>query len=232
MHPENHEQKSSLIREIWLCTKAVLLSTATILLEYIGALLFGSIALFADMLHIFSDCSTYLMRGIVAFVTIYHPEKEEILNKYFVWLSWVLLLIADIIIFKEAIERIYFPQEVIGDWTLYTAILGFVLNAILVWMMHKTPESERGIRHHAMDAHALSDMMVSVGVILSAIIIMTTGFQAADWIVALAIAIYLFVGPFFSLTRQIAKGEWTLKHDHDHHEHEDHDECEHDHHHH
>jgi len=216
-----HEYNDTKKRELRLYATAIILSLVTILLEYSGALWFGSVALFADMLHVAADGSTYLMLGAVAFITVFRPEKENLLNKYCVWTAWVLLLIADIMIFNEAISRIYFPREVIGEWTLYTAFLGLVLNAIIVFMMHKTPKEERDIRHHAMDAHALSDLMVSVGVIFSAVVIMTTGFQAADWIVALAIALYLFAGPLFSLTKKIQQGEWTLEHEH-HHEHDHH----------
>jgi len=209
-------------RELRLYNTAFLLSVLTAVIEFAASFVWGSVALFSDAAHIVSDGSTYGLLALVVLASRFYPSREMSLNKLSVWIAWAFLLVADIMIFREAISRIISPHDILAGWTLFTAVLGLVLNAIIVRMMHKTPKDEHNIRHSAMWSHAISDLLVSAGVIFSAGIVLITGIQAADWIVALVVAGYLFVGPFLALTKQIMQGEWELSHEHHHDdEHED-----------
>ena len=155
--------------------------------------------------------------ALVLVISKYHPEQELLWTKVAVCSAFALLFFGDWLVFREAIERIFAPCEVLGGWTFVTATVSFGLNAFVVRMMNKIPKEEHNIRHDSMSFHALSDMWVSVGVIASSVIIIATGWYAADWIMALAIAFYLLF-LLCALAIRIVRGDWKIGHDHDHHE--------------
>ena len=212
--PKNHSHPHKQSRELNLYVLAFALSLFAGIIEIaVRYLISGSVSLFGDAAHGISDGSTYGLLALVLVICKYRPEQELVWTKIAVWFSFTLLFFGDYLVFSEAIERFFIPREVLGGWTFITATFSFGLNLFVVWMLQKIPKEEHNIRHDSMSFHALSDMFVSVGVIVSSLIIIATGWYATDWIMAFAIAFYLLF-LLCVLAIRIIRGDWKIGHDH------------------
>lgn len=192
---------------------SLFVGTAEIIVQYFMS---HAVSMLGDGTHGINDGFSF---GILAFVmakTIRYPEQEPYWTHKGVWTSFWLLAISDAFVFWQAIERFFSPHEVFAWWTFYTTAICLLLNALVVLMMYLLPKTKRNIRHDSVLFHALSDMWVSVGVLISAIIIINTNWYAADWIMAFVIAFYLLF-LLFKLLKRILNEDCEIGHDHDHH---------------
>jgi len=227
-HSPPHTRKNAHDQEFRLYVIFFALSLFAGIVEIVVKyLISNSVSLFGDGTHGINDGLSYLLLALVLVFSGYCPKWELTFTKIGVWLSFLLLFFGDYLVFSEAIERYFVPEEIHGWWTLSTVAFSFGLNLFVVWMIGKTKKEERNIRHDSVFFHALSDLWVSVGVILSAFIISVTGWYAADWIMAFVIAFYLLF-LLCVLAIRIVRGNWKIGHDHSHGE----DGEEHEHHHH
>ncbi|MCK9351646.1 MAG: cation diffusion facilitator family transporter [Candidatus Paceibacterota bacterium] len=219
-HSPPQAAKTAHVRELRLYLIAFTLSLFAGAIEIaVRYLLSNSVSLFGDAAHGIADGSTYGLLALVLIVSKHYSDMELPWTKAAVFVSFLLLFFGDYLVFSEAIERFFDPQEVLGWWTCLTAGISLVLNGIVVLMMYKIPKHEHNIRHDSMLFHALSDAWVSAGVIASAAIIAITNWYAADWIMAFIIAFYLLF-LLCVLAIRIVRGDWKIGHDHDHSEHE------------
>lgn len=210
-------------RELGLSTRALALCLIAGAIELYAVYVAGSVALLSDVVHIGSDALSYLVSIAVIGVAFAFPSRTQKATTVGVVLILVLLVVGDWLIFCEATKRMLIPHEVLGLPTLLAAIAGLVLNAIVLFISRRTtPKHKQNIRHASIDAHALSDLAVSVAVILAALIIWLTDWRATDWIVAFGVAFYLLCGPIFNLARRILRSNLHLsdighEHRHEHH---------------
>jgi cobalt-zinc-cadmium efflux system protein len=216
-------QKDSKRQELHLYIFIFAITLFAGLLEIaVGYFISGSISLFGDATHGISDGFNYGMLAFILVKIMRDPDQEEYWTQRGVWISFCLLALGDAIVFWQAIERFLSPHEVLGWWTFYTTATCLLLNVLVVWMMHRLPGKERNIRHDSVLFHALSDALVSVGVLISAIIIINTNWYSADWIMAFVIAFYLLF-LLYKLWMRIKHEDWEIGHDHDEHEHHHHE---------
>ncbi|MFA5831465.1 MAG: cation transporter [Candidatus Paceibacterota bacterium] len=187
----------------------------------------GAVSLLGDGTHGISDGFNYGMLAFVLIKIMNHPEQELYWTKKGVWISFWLLALGDFFVFWQAIERFLSPHEVLGWWTFYTTAFCLLINAFVVWVMYRLPEKEHNIRHDSVLFHALSDAWVSVGVLISSVIIINTGWYSADWIMAFVIAFYLLF-LLYKLLERIRKEDWRIGHVHEH-DHEEEGEEKHEH---
>jgi cobalt-zinc-cadmium efflux system protein len=178
-----------------------------------------SVSLFGDGTHGINDGFSY---GILAFVTakiMCSPEQERYWTQKGVWTSFWLLAFGDALVFWQAIDRFLSPHEVLSWWTFYTTAACLFFNAFVVLTLYLLPKAKRNIRHDSVLFHALSDMWVSIGVLVSAVIIISTNWYSADWIMAFVIAFYLLF-LLFKMLKRILNEDWEIGHNHNHnHEH-------------
>lgn len=184
-------------------------------IELYAVYIAGSVALFSDVIHIGSDALTYLATFCLIGLAYIFRSAQKMATIVLVWMSLLLLLVGDWFVLETAVDRMFVPHEVLGLPTLLAAVAGLVLNAIVLFLSRETPRHEQNVRHASIDAHALSDLAVSVAVIVAAGIIWLTDWHAADWMVALGVAFYLFLGPIFDLVWRIVHGN-TRAHGHNH----------------
>jgi len=97
----------------------------------------------------------------------------------------VLLLFACGAIAWEAASRLVAPQPVAGQTVMSVAAIGIVLNGISAWMLHAGSHGD--LNRRSAYIHMLGDAAVSVGVLLSGLLILLTGWSRLDPIVSLLI---------------------------------------------
>ena len=116
----------------------------------------------------------------------YGYQRAEVLAA----LANALILVAiAVVIFTEAIRRIGAAPEVQTDIMLYAAILGAAANLISLLILQGAQKESLNVRGAYLEV--LGDLLGSMAVIAAAVVIMLTGFLAADTIASVLIAIMI-----------------------------------------
>ena len=180
---------------------ALVLTGVFMVVEVIGGILSGSLALLADAGHMFTD-TIALGLAAVAFSVSKRPgdrkltygyQRFQILAAFVNGLS--LLVIVGWILF-EAVQRLITPSEVMGETMLVVASAGLVVNIIAFVVLHGGDRENLNIRGAAI--HVAGDLLGSVAAIVAAIVIIYSGWMPIDPILSVAVAML------------ILKSAWTL----------------------
>ena len=158
--------------------------------EVIGGVLTGSLALLADAGHMLSDSASiavalfaiWLAKRPATPMRSFGFKRAEILAALF---NGVTLVAISIWIFIEAIDRFADPPEVLGGWMLAIAVGGVVINVAGALILAR---GDRGnLNLQAALRHVIADLLGSAGVIVAAIIILTTGWVYADPLISVLV---------------------------------------------
>jgi cobalt-zinc-cadmium efflux system protein len=170
------------------------LTTAYMLAEATGGFLTGSLALIADAGHMLTDAGAL---GLALFAMSY-AERPATAEKTFgfyraevlaAFSNAALLLLISIYILYEAAKRFAHPPEITSTPLLVIAGIGLAVNFIGMRLLASS--SDESFNSKAAYLEVLSDALGSVGVILAAIIMKTTGWYRADPIFGAAIGLFI-----------------------------------------
>ena len=173
---------------------ALVLTGAFMIVEVIGGLLAGSLALLADAGHMLTDTMALALAAVAFHVAkrpadgrlTYGYQRFQMLAAFVNGLS--LLLIVGWILF-EAVTRFLHPQVVLGRTMFVVATLGLVVNLIAFVILHGGDRENLNIRGAAI--HVAGDLLGSVAAIAAAIVIVLTGWMPIDPILSVAVAILI-----------------------------------------
>ncbi|MEJ2129249.1 MAG: cation diffusion facilitator family transporter [Woeseiaceae bacterium] len=194
----HHHHHDSNMRRVLI---ALVITGAFMIVEVVGGILSGSLALLADAGHMLTDTMALALAAVAFQVSkrpadtrlTYGYQRFQILAAFVNGLS--LLLIVGWIMF-EAVQRFITPHEVMGRTMLIVAGLGLVVNIVSFAVLHGGDRENLNIRGAAL--HVAGDLLGSVAAIVAAIIIIYTGWMQIDPILSIAVAIL------------ILKSAWTL----------------------
>ena len=170
------------------------LTVVMTVVELVGGVLTGSLALLADAGHLFSD-SFAIGLALGAIVLARRPstprrsfgfQRAEILAAFVNGLT--LVLVSGWIVW-EAIDRLDERPDVLGGWMLAVAATGLVVNAVAAIILLRSGRESLNVE--AAYRHVLADLLGSVGVLVAALVIVTTGWTLVDPLVSLAIAVLI-----------------------------------------
>jgi cobalt-zinc-cadmium efflux system protein len=171
---------------------ALALTASYTVVEVVGGVVTGSLALLADAVHMLSD-NVALILALVAVWLATRPEtsartfgykRAEVLAAL---ANGVLLVALAVWIFVEAVMRLRDPGDVLGGWMLLVAVLGIAVNVAAGLVLAR---SRRGsINVEAAFRHVFADLLGSVGVAVAAVVILATGWVEADAVVSILIAV-------------------------------------------
>jgi len=191
-HSHAHDRKHEHARG---SLKTALIITSTFLvLEFVGALYTNSLALLADSGHMLTDVaalslSYFAMRFASRRATprkTYGFYRVEILAAL---LNGVFLVLIALYIFYEAYDRFLNPPVVKADWMLIVASIGLLANLVSAWVLFGKHHESLNIRGAFF--HVLTDAIGSVGAIFASLAILASGFQAADPLISIVVAILI-----------------------------------------
>jgi len=173
---------------------ALVLTGAFMIVEVIGGLLAGSLALLADAGHMLTDTMSLALAAVAFHVAkrpadgrlTYGYQRFQMLAAFVNGLS--LLLIVGWILF-EAVTRFLHPQAVLGRTMFVVATLGLVVNLIAFVILHGGDRENLNIRGAAI--HVAGDLLGSVAAIAAAVVIVLTGWMPIDPILSVAVAILI-----------------------------------------
>lgn len=174
--------------KLWI---AFSLTAVIVLAQAFGAFLTGSLALLTDTAHAAADASSLLVALIASSLMLRPPTSRR---------TWgfrrieviaalgqaTLLVIVGTYAAIEGIRRFFEPPEIHGGQLLVFGIIGLAANIVSLAVLSSGRRANLNMR--AAFLEVLNDALGSVGVIIAAVVITTTGFQQADAIASLLIA--------------------------------------------
>lgn len=181
----------------------IALNVGFVIVEFAVGLYYGSMGLLSDAGHNLSDVAGLLL-AMLAFRLAqaratpkytYGYKKSTVLISL---LNSVILLIAVGVIVAESIGRMIHPEPVVGGAIAWTAGVGVVINGFTAWLFVK--DKDRDLNVKGAYLHMAADALVSVGVLVSGLVISWTGWTVVDPIVGLVVA-GVIVASVWSLTR-------------------------------
>jgi cation diffusion facilitator family transporter len=178
---------------------------ATAVLQAIIFVASGSVALFADLIHNAGDALTAVPLGIAFFL---RSVRAEQIAGYFVVVA---ILVSACVALYETVDRLIHPQQLSHLWALAAAgAAGFVGTEIAAQVRLRAGHRLDSPALVADGNHARIDGFVSLGVVLSAVLV-ALGLDRADPLVGLAITLVIL---------RITWNSWrTIRHglhEHDH----------------
>lgn len=195
-HPQQeaehtHDVSNLSGRKIFWVT--VLNATITIV-EIIGGILSGSLALLSDAVHNLSDtvaiALTYFAHKVAGkpkdAKKSYGYKRAEILAAFIN--SSVLLAISITLIF-EAFKRFNSPESINGTLMITVALIGLVANLVSVYLLEK--DSHENLNVKSSYLHLIGDTVSSVGVLVGGIAINLWGVVWIDPLITVLISLYI-----------------------------------------
>lgn len=180
------------------------LTLAFMAAEVAGGLLTGSLALLADAAHMMTDAGG-LALALIAIRFAERPATPQMTYGYVRFeilaalANAVVLLLLTVYILYEAYQRFRSPPEILGGPMLAVAVVGLVVNLISMKLL--AAGSEESINLKGAYFEVLGDMLGSLGVIVAAIVVITTGWTLADPIIGAGIGLFI-VPRTWSLLKQ------------------------------
>ncbi|MEU3300057.1 MULTISPECIES: cation diffusion facilitator family transporter [unclassified Streptomyces] len=170
------------------------ITLGVMVLEIVGGILADSLALIADAAHMATDALGLAM----ALLAIHFAGRPADTNRTFGFAraeilaalaNCVLLLGVGGFLLYEAVQRFITPAETRGGVAIVFALVGLAANMVSLSLLVRGQKESLNVRGAYLEV--LADALGSVMVLISAAVILTTGWQAADPIASLAIGVMI-----------------------------------------
>ncbi|MED3748888.1 cation diffusion facilitator family transporter [Geobacillus stearothermophilus] len=187
-----HESKKAL----WVTLLLTMFFTAV---EIIGGLISNSLALLSDSAHMASDVLALGLSMVALYMATRPPNRRftfgflrfEIITSF---LNGLTLAVIALWILWEGIQRFLHPEPINFRLMLGIAAIGLIVNLTLTIVLSRSTKEEDNLNVQSALWHFIGDLISSIGVIVSALLIYFTGWTIFDPIISLVIAAIIFTG--------------------------------------
>lgn len=188
-HSHSHAPSDGNARRLLL---AFAVTAIFMLIEVVGGLISGSLALLADAGHMLTDAAALLF----ALLAVHFARQPPSAQRTFGWLrlttlaafvNALALVLITVWIVWEAVQRFWQPQPVAGMTMMVIAIAGLLANLLSFWLLHRG-SAEKNLNVRAAALHVLGDLLGSVGAIVAALVIMATNWTPIDPILSVLVS--------------------------------------------
>ncbi len=162
--------------------------------EAVGGVLTGSLALISDAAHMLTDVTALL----IAFMATKLGKKPADEYRTFGYhrfeilaaaLNTILLFLVAFYIVYEAYQRLKYPPEIQSLSMFVIAVIGLVVNLISMWLLH--PGKNQNLNLKGAYLEIWSDMLGSLGVIAGALMIQYLNWLWVDSVIAVLIGFWI-----------------------------------------
>jgi cobalt-zinc-cadmium efflux system protein len=181
------------------------ITCAVLIVEVVGGLIAGSLALLADAGHMLTDATGLITALIAASLATraatvrrtFGLQRAEVLAA----LANALLLVGvGVWVLIKAVDRLGSPQEIDTGLMLGVAVIGTL--ASLAGLLVLRPAQSKSLNMRGAYLEVFGDLVGSLAVIVAAVLIMITGWTPFDAIASLAIVV-LIIPRAWSLLREV-----------------------------
>lgn len=174
---------------------AVFFTFAFGIIEALSGWWSGSLTLLSDAGHMWVDALALALAALASWLarrptTAKHTYGFGRAEVIVAWLSSILLVVLIIKILTEAVNRLYTPHYVAGTTVIIVAVIGLIINVLTAWILHK---GEKTLNTRAALLHVLSDLLGSVAVLVSGVIIYFTNWTQIDPILSIFVCILILI---------------------------------------
>ncbi|MNI01145.1 Cadmium, cobalt and zinc/H(+)-K(+) antiporter [compost metagenome] len=197
-HLKHVKQQSKSKRTLWITLFLTIFFTVV---EIVGGIMSNSLALLSDSAHMISDVVALGLSMTAIYMATRQPNAKftfgylrfEIIASF---LNGLALAIIAIGIFIEGTRRFIHPEEINFQLMLIIASIGFIVNLVLTLVLSRSMKEEENLNVQSALWHFFGDLLSSVGVIVSAVLIYYTGLLWFDPLISMVIGGIIFIGGY------------------------------------
>ena len=190
-HDHDHGHRSTSRRSL---SVSLALITGYMVVEVVGGLVSGSLALLADAGHMLTDAAAIGLALLAIWISgrpasigqTFGFHRTEILAALLNALS--LWLIAALIFF-EASRRFGDSIDVDGGLMLVVGVVGLGVNVAAAWVLHRSAGYSLNVEGAFL--HVIADLLGSVAVISAGVLVLALGWDVADPIFGIVIGVFI-----------------------------------------
>lgn len=200
-HAHSRQPSSAFMRPLLI---AMSITASFTVVELVGGLLSGSLALMSDAGHMFTD-TLALALSIVAIRIAYRPPTEEQTYGFIraeilaALANGAVLIVITMVILYEAVLRMIHPPSIEAPLMLAVAVAGLAANAAGVFVLHDKSKTSLNVRGAFL--HMMSDLLSSVAVIVAALLILFFNLRIADPVLSMMISGIILWGAWKLVTQ-------------------------------
>ena len=192
----NHDHRSASRRSLSISLALIM---AYMLVEVVGGVISGSLALLADAGHMMTDAAAIGLALLAIWVSgrpasieqTFGFHRTEILAAMLNALS--LWFIAALIFF-EASRRFGDSLDINGGLMLVVGAIGLLVNLAAAWVLHRA--SGESLNVEGAFLHVVADLLGSVAVVAAGVLVLSFGWNIADPIFGIVIGVLILVSSF------------------------------------
>lgn len=205
-HHHHHHHAHAIERLSTIYIVAVALNLAFVVVEVIAGMVGHSLGLLSDAGHNLSDVFSLLLAMVALKLASSHATKRftygyRKASVLISLLNAIILLVAVGAIMVESVRKFMHPADVNGTLIIWTATVGIVINGLTAWALSR--QQQHDINTRGAFLHMLADTLVSVGVVVSGVVINLTGWTIVDPIIGLVIAVVILVSTWSLLAESL-----------------------------
>lgn len=195
--PHRKDQPASK-RTLWI---TLILTLSFTIVEIVGGLLSNSLALLSDSAHMISDVFA-LGLSMLALYMAGRPSDSKYTFGYLrfeiiaSFLNGLALIIIALGIAVEGIRRLIRPEAINFELMLTVAAIGLVVNIVLTIVLSRGAREDGNLNLKSALWHFIGDLISSIGVIVSALLIRMTGMIWFDPLISMVIGAIIMTGGF------------------------------------
>lgn len=195
-HLRHVKEQSASKRTLWI---TLILTAFFTIAEIIGGIVSRSLALLSDSAHMISDVFALGLSMTAIYLAQRQPNERytfgylrfEIIASF---VNGLALCAISIGIFWESIRRFLHPEPVNLPIMLSVAVVGLIVNLVLTFVLSRSMHEEENLNVQSALWHFIGDLLSSIGVIVSSLLIWWTGQIWFDPLISVVIGGIIFVG--------------------------------------
>ena len=165
--------------------------------ETIGGIISGSLALLADAAHMFTDAASLALAWFGYFFATRPADDTRSfgfgrLRVLAAFINGLALLALSVWIVIEGIQRLADPHPISGSLMLWIAIAGLIVNLISAYVLHGGDSDDINLSGALW--HVMGDLFGSVAAIIAAVIIIYTNWLPIDALLSMLVAVLVLIG--------------------------------------
>ena len=193
-HNHNHTHNKDLNRRNLLIS--IVLNSAITLVQIIGGLISGSLALLSDALHNFSD----VVSLVISYLASILANKKASITKTFgykraeimaAFINASTLIIVAVLLIFEAVERFNNPKPINSSLVIWLSLIAIAGNGFSVVLLQRSAKSNMNMQSAYL--HMFTDMLASIAVLVGGLLIKYYQIYWIDPFLTLVIALYLVI---------------------------------------
>jgi cobalt-zinc-cadmium efflux system protein len=186
---------------------ALAITATFMVLEVVGGLLSGSLALLADAGHMLTDTAALGLAWFAARISQRsasnaHAGDHHRVQVRTAFVNSLALLAVVAWILWEAAQRLETPREIAGGTMLGIALLGLLANVAVLRVLEDSDGGNLNVS--AARLHVLGDLLGSIAASVAAVVILATGWTPIDPLLSVLVAL-LILRSTLSLLRKTSR---------------------------